>query len=156
MSTDLAIPFVPENVMLPRSTTRRMKVVTSDVYNICDRIKQIDRRLMVVLQENHPEPWAVMENCADGNVRMVARYEALDARILDDLQRMLAIPYLERFRILSEKIDKENADNEKINMDTEANEKLAFEFRRALRDSNIEPAVRFTSTRPIKRSAIRG
>lgn len=156
MSTQLDIPFVPSNVMLPRSTSTKMRVVTSDVYNVCERIKAIDPRLMVVLQENHPEPWAVMENCVDGNVRMVARYAALDARILDDLQRMLRTPFTERFRILSERIDAENAKNEKVNMDTEANERLAFEFKRALRDSNIEPSVRFTSTRPTKRSAIRG
>ena len=141
------------SVLVPRPESLRVrgkavpKLVESDVYNICNRIKQIDPSLFVVWQEGQAKPWIVVEQCADGEQRMVERYEELDARILEDLQRMLRIPYGERFKKITAEID---AHNERLRSETNRDmERIAWTMRRALRPATHDGYIQ--SFRPKRR-----
>ncbi len=94
-------------------------VVESDMYDICERIKEISPRLYIIdlRDDKHNHKYAVMEDCKDGQQRLVARYAELDARILENLRYMAKVPLAERVRIL----EKENED-----------------FERASREANFE------------------
>lgn len=71
--------------------------MTSDVFNICERIAEKFPSLRVLYNESDPEkPWVVTEMCLDGVERFVAKYVGLDARIIESLERMLRIPYQDR------------------------------------------------------------
>ncbi len=73
--------------------------ITSDVFNICGRIEELDPNLRVRYNETNPEkPWVVTEMAKDGE-RFVAQYEELDARIIEDLRYMLHVPFLERLAV---------------------------------------------------------
>lgn len=72
-----------------------------DVYRICERIREeVSPALFIVLHKDHPKPFAVFEHCDDGVDRIVKRYTVLDARIITDLQRMIAIPFEQRVKEL--------------------------------------------------------
>jgi hypothetical protein len=125
------------------------KLVESDVFNICERIKQIDPSLYVVLQEGQVKPWIVVEQCADGEHRMVERYERLDAGILEDLQRMLRIPYMERFKAVAAAVDAHNAALLEEKANRRDMERVAWTMRRALRPVMHDGLI--TSYRPRRR-----
>lgn len=135
---DLHLPGTPSNMKFPPHLAGKMKMVEHDVYNICNRVKEIDPRLYVVLQEGHEKPWVVMERTFQGDsVEMVARYERLDASILDDLRRMLSIPFEQRMRELFEKVDAENKAKENEWKESESHERFMWDFRKALEESGI-------------------
>ena len=134
--SDLLIPGTPDNLRLPPHL-RGVKTVEGDLYNVCNRIKEIDPNLYVVLHDGQEKPFVVMENCLDGEQRMVKRYAQLDASILEDLQRMLRIPFAKRFLEEAERVDAYNEAQENAWMESEAHEKLIFDMGRALRESNI-------------------
>jgi hypothetical protein len=140
---------VPDNMRLPRGAVLgNTHVVEGDVFNICERIKDIHPDLFVVLQEGHDRPWVVMERCTDGVERMVSRYEELDARILEDLRYMLAVPFEERYRRVADRIDRENKQREQVS--DEWIERFAWDFQRALVDANMSDPVWGRSYRPTK------
>jgi len=112
-----------------------MTQVESDVYNICTRVREIDPSLSVVLQEGHPKPWVVMELGIDGEERFVARYEELDARILENLRYMLAVPFEKRLDVLQRQADKENAERGRLT--EEKIDQLAHAFYDAGVKSNL-------------------
>lgn len=112
------------------------RFVEHDVYNVCQRIKEIDSRLQVVLQEGHKMPWVVMENCADGNCRMVKRYEELSPAILDDLRRMLAIPFEKRIEEMQKAADREN-DAARKHRESDQWQEFVWDFQRTLHQSNL-------------------
>lgn len=121
---------VPENLR-----AGRVRMVDNDLYNICDRVKEIDKNLYLVYHENHKEPWVVMEHCADGTERFVSRYEELGAHILDNLRYMLAVPFEKRLAETQARIDREN---EKFDgPDEGVMEQLLFSFDKAARRSNL-------------------
>ncbi len=72
--------------------------VTSDVFNICERIKEISPNLRLNYTEGRDEPWVVTELSKDGEERFVSRHAEADARILERLQYMLHVPIMERLR----------------------------------------------------------
>lgn len=116
--------------------------VESDALKIVDQIREIDPNLYVVVhKDNKEKPFVVMENCVDGCVRMVGRYEALDQRILADLRYMLAVPYEVRAKELSDRIQKENEEKEKFSLDSEEGERFLWEFRNALKEANMIDAM---------------
>ena len=101
----------PENLLL--SGGQKSMLVESDVFDICERVREIDPNLFIVTLD-HPvhEPYrfAVMENCPDNCARMVKRYEELDARVIDDLRYFAAKPLPERLREIERNEDKEKAE----------------------------------------------
>jgi hypothetical protein len=98
MSSGLAVPVPPDNLR-----GRFGSYVESDVYHICDRIKEIDSRLRICVLEPPVEfagktyNFSVVELCPDGVERLVYRTEALDARIVEHLQYLLRVPFDKRF-----------------------------------------------------------
>ena len=143
----------PAHLKIAGVKQHQVKMVESDVFNICQRIKDIDRSLYIVLHEDHERPWVVMEDCADGDQRMVSRYERLDASILDDLRYMLSVPFEKRFAELTKRIDKENEDAEKFDAESEWFEEFAWNFQRALVDANMVDPIWHRSYRPVRQVA---
>ena len=125
----------PDN--LRYSGNEKMQLVESDVYNVCERIKEIDPNLFVVLHPDHPEPFVVVESCRDGEERLVKRYAELTPQILTDLRRMLSIPWEQRWKALAAEVDKHNRDMEDAWMESEAHDRFVWEMRDALQKSNI-------------------
>lgn len=96
-------------------------VVDSDVYNICDRVKEISPRLHIVVADP-PRPdgknFIVMEESKPGDWMCVARYEALDDRVIKHLQELRAVPLQDRLA----KLEKEEAEWEKKSQEDAADE----------------------------------
>lgn len=127
----------------------RLQLVESDVFNICNRIKEIDPRLVVRLRDGHAKPWVVLEITDDGIERWVAAYEELNASILDDLRYMAAVPLEDRVARVEREIEASNKELEK-GMSDETFEKFAWDFNKALRQSNMSDPVWDRSYRPRK------
>ena len=140
----MIVTEMPSNLRLDMSGNRqKVMMVDSDLYNVAERIKEIDPNLYVVFHEDHPQPFTVMENCHDGVSRFVSRYEELDQRILDDLRYMLSVPFDQRMKTAQARIDKANADLEKP--DEEILDWLTTEMRRELVKSGLSTPIGFTS-----------
>lgn len=99
---ELAVGTVPANLVLPPGTLP--VPVNSDMYRICDRIREIDESLYIVLLEGQKYPYAIMENCKDGTSRLVFKVYELDARVLDKLRRLMSMPLHYRIK----KLEQEN------------------------------------------------
>lgn len=110
-------------------------MVTSDLYNISQRIKEVDPNLSLVFQKGHDRPWVVMEQGRDGVERFVSRYKRADASILDNLRYMLAVPYDQRLAALEKQIDAENRQREQFPEDKF--EEFAYDMHKAMVDSNM-------------------
>lgn len=104
--SDLALPR-PNNLRL--RSGEKLSLVESDVYNVCNRIKEIDPNLTVLLHDGHPEPWVVMELGPDGVERFVCRRAELEPSILDHLRYIRAVPFEDRLRKLEKEEQEANA-----------------------------------------------
>ncbi len=103
MPADLLLPtgLAPTNLRLREGTTARM--VESDLYDICNRIREVSRRLYLLeLDGDDHYEYAVMEHCDDDVERLVFKVNRnqLDGRVIDKLQSLLAKPLPERLREL--------------------------------------------------------
>jgi hypothetical protein len=99
--TSLDIPgsATPSNLRLPESA--QAVIVESDMYNICNRVKDISPSLFIVLlTDNTKYAYAIMESCKDGVDRLVYKVKDLDARVLDRLAYMMKFPLNERMKQL--------------------------------------------------------
>lgn len=91
----LVIPGMarPSNLHLPEDASAIP--VSSDLYDICNRIKAISPRLYVILIDfgtHKGYNYAVMEHCEDNVDRLVFRCEELDDRVLKRLRHLMALP----------------------------------------------------------------
>lgn len=95
--------------------------VDGDVYNISERIAEIDPSLWIdpldppVTIGDQTWNWAITELCADGVERLVFRTAELDARILEHVQYLLHVPFEHRFaeaEAREVKIEAERKENE--------------------------------------------
>lgn len=104
MASELVIEGVPTNLMLPPGA--RVSRVEADVFNICERLREHDPNLRInVMQDCGEHAFIVTELGPDGVERIVTRVPELNASLIEECQRMLAIPLKDRLRA----IDKENA-----------------------------------------------
>jgi len=132
----MLVSSIPSNLKLDVSGDQTaMMMVDSDLYNIAERIKEIDPNLYIVYHEKHEKPFTVMENCTDGVTRFVARYEELDSRVLDHLRYIASVPFDERLKKAEAEVDAAAAAYESI--DEETLDWLAFEMRKDLRKYGI-------------------
>lgn len=132
----MLVAGIPDNMRLDVSgDQKKMAMVDSDLWNIADRIKEIDPNLIIIFHEGAKEPFVIMENGPDGVSRFVARYAELDQRILEDLRYMAHIPFDERLKKVEREIDAKNAALEA--QDPEVMEWLASEMRRELKKANM-------------------
>jgi hypothetical protein len=133
----MLITPTPSNIRIAH-TKKQQAMVDSDLYNIAERVKEIDPRLIIIFHDREEYPFVVMEQCADGETRYVKRYQELDSRILDDLRHMLSVPFMDRVRVADELEAKRRRELEAP--DPEVIEWLAHEMRRELIKSNwIDP-----------------
>jgi len=96
-AADIILPngIKPSNLHLPPGT--KIEYIHSDVFNICKYLKEIDDSLYVVLLTGDEKfAWAIMEDCKDGLQRLVFKVADLDARVLDRLRKIMALPLKER------------------------------------------------------------
>lgn len=100
MATGLVLPggVRPSNLHLPPGA--RALAVDSDLYDICGRVAEIDKSLHIVLLEGDDKHcFAIMEHCPDME-RLVFKVKELDARVLQKLQKIMAMPLQERLALL--------------------------------------------------------
>ncbi len=94
----LALPTRPDNLHGGYGTP-----IDSDVYNICERLAEIDPRLKIHLIEPpicvgaKVYNFGITEACDDGVERLVFRTDALDARVISHVQYLLKVPFATRF-----------------------------------------------------------
>lgn len=144
---------VPTNLRLPPGTKARH--VDSDMWNICERLREYDPRMSIIMLEYAAGVrWAIMERGPDGVDRMVCRVKELDARVIDECRRMAAIPADERLKVLEAEIAKERAQ-----ADTDAQdalyEKIGGGFYDGLYASGFTQSAKPMSVRPLNRAARR-
>lgn len=71
--------------------------IDSDVYSICDRIKQISPNLHInVFADGEVTKFVITEDCIDGVNRLVKKFDSLDARMITELEKMMALPLQSR------------------------------------------------------------
>lgn len=89
--------------------------VTSDVYHIADRIREIPRGENLSIQVLDPPVvgfgrtynFAIVEySLISQQEELVMRVETLDARIIESLERMLRIPFKQRFAAMEKEEEK--------------------------------------------------
>lgn len=112
----LAVAGRPTNLHLPPEA--EAIPVDSDLYEICERIKEISRDLYILLTiyPDGGQTYVIMEKCKDGVDRLCYRVKELDGRVLDKLRWMLHMPLDERlakleaeeYKIEEERIDQEH------------------------------------------------
>jgi hypothetical protein len=118
---ELIMPFVPANVNVEGRW--RNAEVTSDVYNIADRLKELNDRLRInITEDTATGQWAysIVEDTPEG-WQLVFRCRRLDARVVEHVRYLLKVPFAKRFDE-AEKIvakDAENAHNEELDALTE-------------------------------------
>jgi hypothetical protein len=93
MSSALTLPSGtrPSNLHLPEGMTATF--IDADMYDICERVKEISPRLAIVLLEHDSKyAYAIIENCVDGVERLVFKVQQLDGRVIDKLRKIMALP----------------------------------------------------------------
>ena len=111
-ATDLIVPATPANFRRYGNTP-----ITSDVYHICERLREIDPSLYVYpldppVGDKH---FSIVEKCRDGVERLVFRAPALDGRIIEHVEYLLHVPFERRFKeaeALADKLDAEAREQE--------------------------------------------
>jgi len=116
-AADIILPngIKPSNLHLPPGT--KIEYIHSDVFNICARLKEIDSSLYVVLLSNsdlEQYVWAIMEDCRDGEQRLVFKAKELDARVLDRLHKLMALPLKDRIAKIDQENKKREAEREEL------------------------------------------
>lgn len=94
----LTVAGIPSNIILPEGS--KAQFVESDLYDICERIRELDENLRVVVLEHVDgrAVFAITEIDRQGNVNLVMRIgpgckiDALDGRVIDHLNWIRAIP----------------------------------------------------------------
>jgi hypothetical protein len=95
----------------------KARVCTADVYNICERIREVSPRLYLLeLEQESVEGnkfgYAVMEQCSDGVDRVIFRVtkKGLDGRTITKLRRLMAVDLHTRIAICDRERDKFEAE----------------------------------------------
>jgi hypothetical protein len=143
----LVLPDVARPTNLVVSAGSRGRVLTSDVYDICHRVAELDDALYIVeLDHDDPRPYRyiVMERCADGVDRMALRVKAgeLDGRVIEKLRYQLGVPFRDRVA----KLEREGQEWEAKHREEESDrlyESIGGEFHRELERCG------FISARPV-------
>lgn len=103
--------FCPSNLVVPYELRGQDVKVDGDVYNMCERVKQIDERLRVLPMLNDEKyPFAISMICEDGVERLVFRMQELDARSERRLQYLASIPLTQRLDEFEAETAKREAD----------------------------------------------
>lgn len=101
MPATLTLPNGTRPSNLHLSAEMRHAYVDGDLYNICERIKEIDPRLYIVdLHKSDQFVYAIMEGeCQDGFDHVIFKVRELDDRVLKRLRYLMALPLKVRLAI---------------------------------------------------------
>ncbi len=109
MTTDLLLPrgLAPTNVKFRGEPPR---YVTNDVYAIGERMRELDPNLYAVEDD---EGYHIMQSCPDGVERLALAnpVKVLDARVIERLRYILAVPFADRVNALERDEAKHTADS---------------------------------------------
>lgn len=97
--SNLQIPGSAAPNNLHFAADARAALVEKDLYDICERIKEIDPRLFIVVLDKQADPeysFAIMEHCDDGWDRLVWRVKELDQRVLKKAEYLRKVPFERR------------------------------------------------------------
>lgn len=130
----------PTNLRLPEGSQSYQ--VESDLYSICDRIRELHPALFIVLHQipDQPAYFTVMEHCKDGVDRVtIPRVDELDGRVLERIRYFLNVPIEKRIA----EFEREEAaakDSEKATELDELYENLGLPMRHQMkRDGFSDP-----------------
>lgn len=110
--SDLVIPGMPPNM---RASDYGAHMVEGDVYNICERISEIDPDLVIYAhgrESSAAKKFAIAHVDKRGSEYLVMQTDELDARILDELQYLLKVPFEKRYAE-AERRERENEEYQK-------------------------------------------
>lgn len=116
MARDLILPdrLAPSNLHLRPAVKARY--VTGDLYDIAQRMREVDATLYAVeLSEADEHSYAIMEDCEDGMQRLVFKVRELDGRVLEKLRYLMARPLAERIALVdaeNHRLDAQRQDDE--------------------------------------------
>lgn len=170
MATNLILPegTRPSNLHL-NSETDKVRHVTSDMFNIADRIREISPTLYIVEVERNTKEstrfgFIIMEDCPDGVQRLVFRATkdgmkssdggGLDARILERLRYMMALSLHDRIALIDKEREKWEADQAEAASE-QLYETMGGEMYRMFHRYGFTSGVRSESYRPMNRAARR-
>lgn len=120
----------PSNLHLRKDV--RSRLIESDMFDICTRIKEISEDLFIVeLEDQSAHSYVIMEKTVSGKEELVMKVKELDARILTKLQYLRKVPLEQRVK----EIEAEHA--REIKADHEANmerlyDRMGGQFHREL------------------------
>lgn len=115
-NVDVPISAV-SNLHLARGVTATT-FVSGDVFDICKRVAEVDPSLYIIQLEHDDRcAYAVMEDCSDGNQRLVSKHQELDQRIIDKMLYLKSVPFEHRFAEIEKQIEKEEAERAKYESD---------------------------------------
>ena len=108
----LILPTGPSNLFFDEGV--QTLSVDSDMYNICERIREVSDRLKIIFQKQG-DLWqyVIMEHCEDGIERLVMKVgpqheiKELDGRVIQKLQRMQRLDFKTRIRQWELKVERE-------------------------------------------------
>lgn len=149
MTIDIPGSAAPNNLHFAADV--RATIVESDLYNICERIKEIDPRLFIVVLDsryNEGYSFSIMEHCEDGVDRLIWRVKELDQRVLHKAEYLRSIPFEQRFEE-AEKLEakmKAEGDAESFN---ELYENLGRPMLRQLEHDGFIDPRNYTSHRKV-------
>lgn len=118
MSSALTLPggVRPTNLHLPEGMSAVF--VDSDMFDICERVKEISPRLYIILlTDDKNYAYTIMEHCVDGVDRLVFKRRQLDARVLAELRQIMSVPLEERVKRLEKEHEKILADYHESQLD---------------------------------------
>lgn len=88
----------PTNLHLPPEA--QAIPVDSDLYAMCERVREISDRLHInLILHKGDHAYVIFERCEDGHDRKVFMVKDLDARILPRLRKAMSVPLAERLEI---------------------------------------------------------
>lgn len=96
----------------------QVEVIDSDLYDICERIKEVSPDLFIVAAKRADSvEFTIMERCKDGVDRYVYSTPDLDARIVEKCRYMLHVPLAKRADIAIAEADKAEQDRKEAQSD---------------------------------------
>lgn len=88
----------------------QVRVVDSDMYNICDRLREIHPDMYIVAATRDGEIiFNIMDAAPDGSVQRIFRCKELDARVLEKVRYIMSVPFEERYALACREIDEHDA-----------------------------------------------
>lgn len=150
---DLILPGVtPANLRLggPFKST----MITSDVFNICERLAELNPRLEIHFlwdeRKGGDSGYVVMERISHDESQVVFKTRQLDGRTVEQVRYLLSVPFAERFAQSQKILDKLAKDEHEAELD-ELYERLGAPMLRQLFHDGFIDGAKPNANLPYKR-----